>query len=645
MLDRPVISDAAFDRLVDELRGIETAHPELITPDSPTQRVAGRARTGFRRARHAAPMLSLEATRDAADVRRFVQRIHAEDAAATFTLEPKLDGASLELVYVQGELERAITRGDGVEGEDVTANARTVRGITARLRGRGRAIPRRVAIRGEVLMRITAFHALNRLLLERGDEPFANPRNAAAGSLRQLDAGITAERPLRFVAYEMLDHGGSRAATDEDVQRALKSWGFATPTPSGRARDEDDILRYHGRLEAIRDRMPLEIDGIVIKVAALDRRESLGATSHHPRWALAFKFAPREKLTRVEGFAFQVGRTGAVTPVALLRPVEVGGVTVSRATLHNRAEARRRDVRIGDTVRVHRAGDVIPEIVERVPRRGERRSAPLRMPRRCPGCGARLEERGPLTVCPNRLGCPAQLLRALVHFASRRAMDIPGVGPSTASQLVERGLVTTVADLYRLTPEELSTLDGFGRRSAEKLVQAIRDRRDVELHRLIFALGIPHVGATGASALADRFRTLEALRDATPAELRRVPTLSRVARAAVHEFFHDPATRRTLDALVKAGVRTHVERRARRGPLAGRTIVFTGGLEHLTRPTATSLAEQAGAHVATSVGPGTDLVVAGAAAGRKLDEARRRGVRIIDERELRRMLRQSGVQA
>jgi DNA ligase (NAD+) len=370
-----------------------------------------------------------------------VRNVRARAPDARFLLEPKLDGASVELVYRRGTLDRAITRGNGREGEDVTANARTIRSIPLRLgTGAAAAIPRRLAIRGEVLIGLKDFERLNRGLLEQGGEPFANPRNAAAGSLRQLDPGITAARLLRFVAYEVLAAEGASFRSDEAALEALRGWGLVTPERVGLAADLAEILAYHEQLAAVRDRLDYEIDGIVVKVNDLALRRALGETSHHPRWALAFKFEPRIEITRVDGIVVQVGRTGS-DPVALLRPVDVGGVTVSRATLHNRAEVARRDIRVGDKVRVHRAGDVIPEVVQRIPEPGRARRRPFRMPRRCPSCGATVVERGPQTLCPNQLGCPAQLRARLVHFASEGGFDIAGLGPEIAAALVETGLV------------------------------------------------------------------------------------------------------------------------------------------------------------------------------------------------------------
>jgi len=632
VLDRPEISDEQYDRLHEELRRLEAGHPELVTPDSPTQRVGGATAAGFATAWHAAPMLSLESTRNADDVRRFDRRLRRRlGGTVHYVLEPKLDGLSVELVYVDGELERVVTRGDGRRGEVVTENALTIRSVPRRLRGPAGAVPRRLSVRGEVMMSMAAFEKLNRRLLEAGSEPFANPRNAAAGSMRQLDARITARRPLVVFCYDILAVSGPSPRTGTEVRRRLRAWGFRTPERAATCSDADGILRYHAGMAAARDRLPWEIDGIVIKVDDLESRDVLGATSHHPRWGLAYKFEPRQGITRVTDIVVQVGRTGLLTPVALLRPVEVSGVTVSRATLHNQAEIRRRDVRVGDLVRVQRAGDVIPEIVSRVVEDG-RRGATFRMPARCPGCGTRVETRGPLTCCPNRFGCPAQLKARLVHFGSRPAMDIEGLGAETAALLVDRGMVRELADLYTLTADQLRELPHFAELSATKLVQAIRNSRRRELHRFLFALGIPGVGAATARAVARRFRTLDAVRAASAEELASASGVGPMAAQTIHRFFRDERNRQAVDALLANGVTALPERPEPSGDvLAGKRIAFTGALRRANRQEAEALVEALGAEAASSVSRRTDIVVTGSRPGSKLGDARRLGVRVMDE--------------
>jgi DNA ligase (NAD+) len=482
------------------------------------------------------------------------------------------------------------------------------------------------------------FVKLNERLVQHGEEPFANPRNAAAGSLRQLDPNVTAQRPLRFVAYEILAVEGRQFQRDWDVLQALRDWGFAIPEPLERGSDATDVVQYHTRMAAQRETLPFEIDGIVVKVDELTARTILGATSHHPRWALAYKFEPRAEVTRVEGITLQVGRTGAVTPVALLRPVDVGGVTVSRATLHNRSELERRDIRVGDLVRVQRAGDVIPEIVERVPEPGKRRGPRFRWPTRCPACGTKLVERGPLTICPNRFSCPAQLKRALVHIASEHGFDIPGIGEETASALVESELVRQPADLFKLGVEDVMKLPRFARRSAEKLVKAIQSARRIPLDRFLYALGLPEVGVVTARALARHFRQLDALRRASLEELMAVDGVGEVAARAIYEALREPRTKALIDGLLAAGVEVLEPAAPAGGPLSGKRIVFTGELTKYTRSQAAALVESLGGTVASSVGPSVDFVVAGENPGSKLEEAKRRGIPILNEKGFERLV-------
>jgi DNA ligase (NAD+) len=495
-------------------------------------------------------------------------------------------------------------------------------------------------VRGEIVLSIAAFERLNAILLARGEEAFANPRNAAAGSLRQLDPRVTAERQLEVRAYEVLEVSGPQFETDTDVLRALRSWGFQSPQPVRVVGGLEDIMRYQRARERARDRMRYETDGIVIKLNDLAGRSRLGATAHHPRWALAFKFTPRAEVTRVESIVVQVGRTGLITPVALLRPVAVEGVTVARATLHNAAEVARKDVRIGDRVRVQRAGDVIPAIAGRVPgaARGKRR---FRMPTRCPGCSTRLVQRGPLTYCPNAFGCPAQLEGRIVHFAARNALDIPGLGVRTARALIEAGLVQSPADLFRLTPDDLQTVPHFAVRSAERLFDAIQARRSVPLDRLLIAFGIPDVGPTSARALAEEFGTLEKLIAAPRARIAEV-----VGGAAADRIRAFITERRNLEQ-----IRAWSGRGRGRGRLAGRgrgragarwgagwgRVVFTGTLSKYTRAEAEELVRAWGGGRG-SVSGSTDYVVAGQKPGAKVQRARELGVRVIGEREFERLI-------
>ncbi|MBI4538080.1 MAG: NAD-dependent DNA ligase LigA [Gemmatimonadetes bacterium] len=643
VLDRPEISDAEYDRLFDRLRRLEEAFPQFSAPDSPTQRVGGQPREEFPSYEHAAPMLSLESIADPDQARRFDERMRkAAGERVRYVLEPKLDGASIELVYENGMLVRAVTRGDGRVGEGVTENVKTIRSVPLRLRSQARPVPPLLALRGEVIMYISAFEKLNRKLIEAGLEPFANPRNAAAGSLRQLDPRITAERPLDLLAYEILEVTGQALRTDREVLDALRSWGLKLPEKIEAGEGVDDILEYHAHWAAERDNLDFEIDGVVVKVDDLALRDELGVTAHHPRWAIAFKFPPRKEVTRVEDIMVSVGRTGVLTPVALLRSVEVGGVTVSRASLHNREEVKRKDIRTGDLVRVQRAGDVIPDVVERVEEAGRKRAEPWSMADRCPACGARVVERGPITYCPNRFGCPAQLKGRIQHFGSKDALDIEGLGEETSAALVEHGLVKELAHLFRLRPEHLLALEGFAERSAQKLVDAIQRRKRPELARFLYALGIPEVGVSVARDLAEHFGSLEAILEASREELEGVPGIGPKMSEAIRSFVEDPRNIEAIGSLVAHGVQPVAPRRRGSEPLPGFKFVFSGGLARFSRDEVKKLVESLGARVSSSVSAQTDYVVVGLEPGSKLDDARRLGVKTIDELEFIELLRRAG---
>jgi len=505
-------------------------------------------------------MPSLSAVHSAGEFERWHEGLTREPGVdRKCVLQPKLDGVSIELVYAAGSFVRALTRGDGRRGEDVTANVRTIRSVPLRLEGNG--LPRAVSIRGEVMIRVEAFVQLNRELVARGEDPFSNRRNAAAGSLRQLDARVTAGRPLEVIAYEIMSVEGATFESDTDVLAALAGWGLKIPEPVVAARTPAAVARYHASRERERDELDYETDGIVIKLDSLEARRRLGSTSHHPRWALAWKFEPRDTVTRVSSIVLQVGRTGVITPVALLRPVDVGGVTVARATLHNFAELHRRDIRPGDTVRIQRAGDVIPEIVERLRMRGAKRSKPFGAPSKCPACGTPVLAEGPVLRCPNQFSCPAQLRARLVHFARRDAFDIPGIGRETATALVDSGLVRSPADLFRLGIEDLESLPRFGPAAAKKLAAAIRASRNVAFDRFLNALAVPGVGGATARALASRFGMLGALRQASPDELGRVPGVGATTATGIHDFFRDRRNEMAVEALLDAGVRVRAATR------------------------------------------------------------------------------------
>ncbi|HVR96889.1 MAG TPA: NAD-dependent DNA ligase LigA, partial [Thermoanaerobaculia bacterium] len=572
------------------------------------------------------------------------------DSPVEYVLEPKLDGASVELVYADGALARASTRGDGRRGEGVTENVRTIQAVPLRLREEGHPIPPFLSIRGEVIMHADVFEALNEKLLAEGKEPFANPRNVAAGALRQLDPQLTASKPLDLYAYDILSAGETAAVpgieTQWQVLQALGEWGLRVNPLVQRAGSVEEILEYHRGLEEQRDDLGYEIDGIVIKLNDLAARERLGWTSRHPRWAFAFKFPPRKEVTRILSIVPSIGRSGVVTPVALMLPVEIGGVTVSRATLHNREEVARKDVREGDRVRVQRAGDVIPQVIERIEEPDRERGPEWRMPPVCPSCGTALVERGPFTVCPNGFACPAQLAGRLVHLASRDALDIEGLGDESAKLFVSEGLVRRLPDLFDLQPELLMRLEGFGEKSSNKLVEALRKASRVELPRLLYGLGIPEVGVAVARDLARHFGTFEALRAADEAALQEVAGVGPRMAESITAFFRDEQGAAVLDDLLTRLEILQSAQSARPSgsvqPLAGKKFVFTGGLSQLSRRDAQELIESLGARATGSVSKSTDYVVVGEDPGSKADDARKLGVTLLDENAFLELLRSLG---
>ena len=642
----PDISDSAYDALFRRLQELEAAHPELATPDSPTQRVGADPLESLPGVEHAVPMLSLDSAHDLGAVRRFDERLRKAlgEEGIRYVLEPKLDGASLELVYVDGVFDRAVTRGNGRIGEGVTENVRTVPSVPLRLRDDTLAAPAFLSVRGEAIMYLSDFENLNQRRIEAGETPYQNPRNATSGALRQLDSRVTAKRPLTVLAYDVMEVKGAEFTTDSDGLSALEAWGLRTPERIRLVSSVDEIAEYHREFAATRESLDYEIDGVVVKLDALKPRELLGSTSHHPRWAIAYKFEPRKEVTRIERIFVSVGRTGVLTPVALLRPVEVGGVTVARASLHNREEMERKDVREGDLVRVQRAGDVIPQVVGRVEEEGRERGEPFAMPGACPSCGAEPVEKGPFTFCPNHFACPAQLKGRITHFGSRNALDIEGLGAETAALLVDEGLVKELADLFDLAEENLVPLEGFAEVSARNLVRAIRERRRVELARFLVALGIPEVGVSVAADLAGHFRSVDALRAASPEEMEEIHGVGSKMSAAIRGFLDQPRVSEALDRLMEKGIEPAEPASAPRpdpppdGPergWAGKRIVLTGALESFSRSELQAILERLGVRVTGSVSSRTDMLVAGTNPGSKLARARALGVEVLDEAELR----------
>ena len=643
VLDDPSVSDADFDAMLLELRELEEAHPELITHDSPTQRVGGAASTTFAPVTHRLPMLSLENAFSGEDVESFDRRCRELSGleAVDYVAETKLDGLAVNLVYERGQLLSAATRGDGETGEDITANMRTLRSLPLALRGEA---PDLVEVRGEVFMPLAGFAKLNETQQAAGLKTFVNPRNAAAGGLRQLDPRITATRPLDAFFYGIgALEGGREPATQSEALRRLGEWGLRTSPLSRTVKGLPQLLAYYDNIQIQRPKLPYQIDGVVYKVDSRALQQKLGFVSRAPRWAIAHKFPPEEARTLLRDVEFQVGRTGALTPVARLAPVMVGGATVSNATLHNIGEIERKDIRIGDTVIVRRAGDVIPEVARIVPELRPEDARRIELPVQCPVCGSPIEqgEGEAVARCTGALRCRAQRLEAIGHFAARRAMDIEGLGDERIAQLIESDLVQTPADLYRLEPAQLAALERMGERSARNLVDAIAGSRKTTLPRFLFALGIRDVGETTAAALARHFGDLQVLRHADLETLQQVPDVGPVVASRIVAFFAVPDNQKVIDDLLAQGIHwPAIAKPAREAlTLAGRTLVLTGTLSSMTREDAKAALEALGAKVAGSVSKKTDFVIAGEDAGSKLVKARELGVPVLDETGLAALLR------
>ncbi|MBL0418860.1 NAD-dependent DNA ligase LigA [Ramlibacter sp. AW1] len=654
VLDEPEIPDAEYDHLFQELQQIEAQHPELRTPDSPTLRVGGKPLEGFAKVRHRVPMLSIRTETDieASGARNFDARVRRElglgesDPPIEYVAELKFDGLAVNLRYEDGVLVQAATRGDGEVGEDVTQNIRTIGQVPLRL---PEGAPPVLEVRGEVYMRRDDFERLNELQREkiarglRNEKTFVNPRNAAAGAVRQLDPQIARQRPLSFFAYGWGEIAGGPAFTrHSDVLEAFKGWGLPVSDRIRRARGADELVAYHEAVGRERDQLPFDIDGVVYKVDSLALQRQLGFVTREPRWAVAHKFPAQEQVTTVESIDIFVGRTGKLTPVARLKPVFVGGVTVTNATLHNEDEARRKDVRVGDAVIVRRAGDVIPEVVSVLAHERRHEEPPFSMPHRCPVCGsAAVREEGEADWrCTGGLFCGAQRKQALLHFAQRRALDIEGLGERLVDQLVDANVIRVLPDLYRLGLANLVALDRMGGKSAANLLGALENSKQTTLPRFLFALGIRHVGEATARDLARHFGSLDAVMQASVDELLQVPDVGPVVAQSIHTFFQQPHNREVVEQLRALGVQWPEGEPAARvpQPLAGVTVVLTGTLPSLSRDEAKALLEAAGAKVAGSVSKKTAYVVAGAEAGSKLDKARELGVAILDEEGLRSLL-------
>ena len=647
VLDDPEVPDAEYDRLVRALQKLESENPDLITPDSPTQRVGAEPVSTFGTVTHELPMLSLDNAFSEEELRDFHRRVTdrldlnvADDL--DYSAEPKLDGAAVSLLYENGELVRGATRGDGTSGEDITHNIRTIESVPLRLLGSG--YPARLEVRGEVFMPRAGFNAFNEQALANGEKTFVNPRNAAAGSLRQLDPKLTAARPLDMYVYSVgVVDGGSHPDRHSDVLDWLQDWGFKVCPERRRVVGIDGCIGFYADIGAKRDALPYDIDGVVYKVDRLDYQADLGFVSRAPRWAIAHKFPAQEELTVVRDVEFQVGRTGAVTPVARLEPVFVGGVTVSNATLHNMDELHRKDVRVGDTVIIRRAGDVIPEVVSVLKDRRKKGARKVQTPKKCPVCGSAVlrEEDEAVIRCTGGLFCAAQRSEALKHFVSRRALDIDGLGGKMIEQLVAMDRIKTPADLYGLEKDELVAMERMGEKSAENLLSSIARSKDTTLSRFLFGLGIREVGEATASALASHYGKLDAIMAADEDALQEVPDVGPVVASRIHAFFGEAHNREVIANLIESGVTWPESEPAppvTDGALSGKTFVLTGTLSAMTRNEAKDRIQAAGGKVTGSVSKNTDYLVAGDKAGSKLTKAQKLEVSILNEVELEKML-------
>jgi len=642
VLDDPVISDSEYDRLMRELESLETEHPEFLSPNSPTQRVGAKPLEEFSTVTHTIPMLSLANAMSAQEVVDFDKRVKKLLGVSQidYVIEVKIDGLAVELVYINGEFTLGSTRGDGFTGEDITQNLKTIRSIPMRLLETDKVpIPERLEVRGEIYMGRKEFEELNRKREVTGEPVFANPRNAASGSVRQLDSRITASRKLNIFCYAMGQITGVEIATHIEFLEYLRKWGFRVNPYTRLCHSLEEIFEHYNYIKSIRDEIPYEIDGTVIKVNRLDYQAMLGQVSRSPRWAIAYKFESHEEETVIKDIIVGVGRTGALTPVAVLEPVNIGGVVVERATLHNEDEIKRKDIMKGDHVIVTRAGDVIPEVVRVLNEKRTGSEMPFVMPDTCPVCGEHVvrPEGEAIRRCVN-INCPAQIKGRIIHFASKRAMDIDGLGEKLVDQLVDRGIVSQVSDLYYLTKEQLAGLERMADKSAQNIIDAIENSKRRPFNRFIYALGIRHVGEHISGLLAEHYKDIESLMEAKEDELMNIPEIGPEVANSIVLFFQDEKNRKTMEKMIDAGVEIEYAREGDR-PLEGTVFVFTGALKTMTRDDAKKMVESLGAKTSNSVGKKVNFVVAGEEAGSKLDKARQMGIKIIDEDEFLQIIR------
>jgi DNA ligase (NAD+) len=646
----PEISDAEYDDLIQKLRNLEAQFPKLKTPDSPTERVSGYVKEGFKLVEHRIPMMSIDnisTDDDAIEFDNRVKRFLGIGASQTtkndpsgnieYTAEPKFDGVSASLTYENSLLIRGATRGDGKIGEEITANLKTIKSIPLKLTA-SNTFPKRIEVRGEVLLPIAAFRKLNKELGEAGEPIFANPRNASSGSLRQLDSSITAKRPLDFYSWgvgEVIDY---EFKTQWEIAQTLKQWGFKVENRMMHCKNIKEAISYYHEMESIRDELPYEADGIVIKVDRLDYQRELGTTAKYPRWSIAYKFKPRQATTKILDIIVQVGRIGLLTPVASLNPVKIGGVTVSRSTLHTEEIIREKDIRIGDTVLIERAGDVIPEVVKPVVENRTGDEKLFKMPRSCPSCGTQVEKDGAYYYCPN-LSCPAQLKGRIKHLASRKAFDIDGLGDKIVEQLMKEGLIKDLADIFYLKKDDLIDLERFAEKSSSNLAEEIESSKKTSFERFIYALSIRHVGERLAQILAQNFPNLEALMEASEERLIEIPTVGPEIAKSIVSFFRDKKHKKIIEKMLAAGVKIEYKPRLKKGDkFIGKTFVFTGALKSFTRDEAKRLVEELGGRVSSSVTKKTDYIVAGEDPGSKLDLAKSLKIEIIGEEKFKELI-------
>jgi len=633
--NNPIISDYEFDQLLKELESLETQFPYLITPDSPTQRVGGEPLEGFNTVEHKTVMLSLDNTYTYDELRAYDERVKKNVGESQYIVEPKIDGTGVALLYENGILIRGATRGDGVKGDDITSNLKTIPSVPLKLREK---TLKNVEVRGEVFFSLEGFKKYNKQQAKKGGVIFANPRNAAAGSLRQLDPKIVASRPLNIFIYT-ISFSDKEYLTQENAIKMLKEAGFRVNPLIKKVENIEEAIKYCEELEKLREKLDYEIDGAVIKVNSLSKQKELGATIKHPRWAIAYKFAAKQATTKLKDIATQVGRTGIITPVAVLEPVNVGGVTVSRATLHNFDELKRKDVKIGDTVLVERSGDVIPQVVKSIKEKRKGDEKARRIPKKCPICGSNIiHEKGEVAVrCPNRM-CPARLKWRIRYYASRDAMDIDHLGESTIDKLIEKDLIDSIADLYFLKKEDILLLEGFKEKSAQNLLDSIEKSKNQSLSRLIYGLGIRHVGKYAAQLLASYYNSIDNLAKTDVEELKEIHGLGDKTAEAIGTFFATEENIELINKIKEIGIKTR-EIVTKDLPLKGKKFVFTGGLQSLTRPDASEIVKQKGGIISSSVGRDIDFVVVGENPGSKIEKAKKLGITIIDESEFKKLVK------